>query len=92
MLFVAVPGLDCLSGAAACPCFVLAVGLTADRAGRLRFFRGARLLTGPGSALVISGFVVWSRQLAGRPFGFLVLVVFVVLLVFVVLRVFAAVG
>ena len=59
MLFVAVPGLDCLSSSVVGRCFVLAVGLTADRAGRLRFFRGPGLLAGRGSALVVSGFVVW---------------------------------
>jgi hypothetical protein len=70
---------------------VLAVGLAADRAGRLRFFRDARLLAGRGSALIISCFAVWPGQLAGHPFGFVVVVVFLVvaaLRVLVILRVF----
>jgi hypothetical protein len=75
LLFVAVPGLDCWSGFVAGRYFVLALGLTADRAGRLRFFRGPQLRAGRGLALVVGGFVSWSGKLAGHPFGFLVFVV-----------------
>jgi hypothetical protein len=76
LVFVAASGLDCLSGSVACPSLVLAVGLTADRAGRVRFLRGALLLAGRGSALVIAGLVVRSCRLAGHPLGLLVLPVF----------------
>jgi hypothetical protein len=75
LLFVAVRGLDCWSGFIAGRYFVLAVGLTADRAGRLRFFGGPRLRAGRGFALAVGGFVGWLRKLAGHPFGFLVFVV-----------------
>jgi hypothetical protein len=75
LVFVAVPGLDCLSGSVACPSSVLAVGVAAARAGQVRFLRVPPFLAGRGSVLVIGGFVR-SLRLACRSSGLLFLPVF----------------
>ena len=57
LIFVAVAGLDCLSGSIARPCVVLLVGRqVVDLVGRFRIFPSGLLLrTGQGSALEMTG-------------------------------------
>lgn len=70
LIFVAVSGLDCLSGSIARPCVVLLVGRqVVDLVGRLRIFPSGLLLrTGQGSALDMTGNGAPCRAFASIQF------------------------